>query len=231
MYLKISKEKNIIEKIEETINDEAGFYYVKVKDPSLYKPYHSYDTIKLTLKKPLEQNEKYYYTKEKLEEQKNKIKNNVINERKTKLESKIKKEKDNKRTQKLKEQLSQIKERQEKQNKRLKDIDSKLKTNPIFPVMRKESDIEVTHSITQEQAEDVDNLLYNHKIDQQTHNLIKKWCSIQPEGCEEAFLNMSKSSQRYKDYDNKKKEIIVSQKKQKKTLTTDITLEHISELL
>jgi hypothetical protein len=231
MYLKISKDKNIIEKIDESINGETGFYFIKVKDPSIYKPYHKYDKVSITLKKSLEKNEKYFYTKEKLEEQLVNIKKSNNNKQITKLENQLKTEKNKDRKQKISERISTIKERIKKNTERIKDIESKIKTNPVFPVMRKESDIEVTHSITQEQAGEIDNLLHNYKTDQETYKLIKKWCSIQAEGCEEAFLFMSKSSQRYKDYDAKKKEIIDSQKTKKKTLTTGVTLEHISDFI
>lgn len=98
-------------------------------------------------------------------------------------------------------------------------------------VLKTTDDGNFTHKYSLERYNDIEKLLHNYKVDQETFALIKRWCSLQPEGCEEAFLGLEKNSNRYKDYTDKREEIIASRTQYKQTIESDLTLEDISDLI
>jgi hypothetical protein len=101
----------------------------------------------------------------------------------------------------------------------------------INPLIKTTNDGSFTHKYTKDQCDDIEVLLRNRALDKVTYNMIKEWCLVQPEGCEEAFFNMDKTSARYLVYKAKKEEIIDSRTDLKQATKTNLTLADITHLL
>ena len=81
-----------------------------------------------------------------------------------------------------------------------------------------------THSMTEEEGAQALLQTELHEISQETFELIKAWCEGQPEGCEEAFINLgiaNNSNARYQAYVAAKNQIIAEQHQKKETLIAE----------